>query len=687
MEGLFSFLIKHRKTVIMVFLIGTMISMAMIPLVTINFDLAEYLPDKVGTKQAIKVVKEEFSYPGTAQVMAENVTLSQGQMIKEQIKAIEGVRNVIWLDDITDITKPEDFIQEDIMKDYYRDGAALFQVEFDEDNYAESTSAAIEEMERLYPDLSIAGNAQNSRNMKNVLEGEIFQIVAIVLPVCLLILIVASTSWVEPFIYLGVIGVSVAINMGTNALFSSISFITNSMASLLQLAISMDYSIFLMHRYFEERDRGLEPTQAVIRASVETLSSISASALTTIAGFVALVFMRYGIGTDVGLVLAKGILISLVSVIALLPVLIVLFNKAIERTRHRSFLPSFEGMGKAVVKLRFGIIVLALLLVLPSLLAQGRNEFLYGDSSALHGEGKAMVDRQRIIQRFGVNNPIMMLVPKGNWDNEVALNQKLEDLDSVRSVVSLVTLTDNALSPSFIPYEVKKNFESENYSRIIVNLNIDGEIPESFESVEEIRSIAQEYYPDEWLAAGISTSLTDIRDTVTRDSLAVAAISLGAVGVIILLTFKSLSIPLILLLVIQSSVWINMAFPYFTGFKMAYIGYLIISSLQLGATIDYGILLTSRYLEFRSYEDPEGAAMSAVKTAGTSVVVSALILASAGFGFGLVSQVGSISELGILIGRGALISCIMTLLLLPALLMVMDRIVVRDKINAVQGSK
>lgn len=657
------------------FLVLTLISIVLIPLVKINYDLAEYLPEDAGTKRAIMIARQEFSYPGTVQVMAEDISLGHASELKKQIQAIDGVKNVIWLDDITDITKPIEFIPKDALRDYYNDGAALFQVEFWENDYAESTSAALDEIERLDEGIIISGNAQNSRNMKEVLAGEIIKIIAIVLPICLLILIVASRSWIEPFIYLVVIGVSVAINMGTNSWFNSISFITNSMASILQLAISMDYSIFLMHRYFEERDKGLEPTSAVIKASVGTLSSISASALTTIAGFIALVFMRYGIGTDIGLVLAKGIVISLISVIVLLPVLIVIFNRFIEKTTHNSLLPSFNGLGKAAVKLRFGIILLALFLVVPSLLAQDKNEFLYGDSSALQGSGKAMEDRQRIIERFGINNPIMILVPRGDLEKEVSLTQDLKELTYVRNVISLVTLTDNAIPSAFIPNDVKTNFESENYSRIIVNLNIDGEVPKSFQGVDEIRTIAQRYYPERWLAAGAATSLSDIRDTVTKDSAVVTVVSLLAVGAIILFTFKSLTISLILLLVIQSSVWINMAIPYFTGFKMAYIGYLVISSLQLGATIDYGILLTNRYLEFRKKERPKEAAISTLRTAGSSIVVSALILASAGFGFGLVSQIDSISELGILIGRGALISCTMTLLLLPALLVVTDKLI------------
>ncbi|NLJ41241.1 MAG: MMPL family transporter [Clostridiales bacterium] len=675
MERIFNFLIDHKGAVIVLFLTAAVISIALIPLTVINYDLTEYLPEDSGTKGAIIAARAEFGYSGTARIMAEDVTLAEAADLKQRIMAINGVKDVIWLDNLIDITKPEEFIAQDTMKDFYKDGSALFQVEFEEDNFAESTSGALDEMEKMNGGLIAIGDAQNSRNLKMMVGNEVFKIVAFILPIIILVLVAASSAWLEPLIYLIVIGVSVAINSGTNSMLKSISFITNSMAALLQLAISMDYSIFLMHRYFEERDRGLESRQAIIRASVKTLSSISASALTTIAGFLSLMFMSYGIGSDIGLVLAKGIVISLLTVVILLPALIAAFSKTIDKTRHRPFLPDFYGIGRIAAKCRHAILVIALILIIPSFMAQTKNEFTYGGDADLIGIGSTFNDGQKIIDKFGIDNPVMILVPKGDIKKEAFLAQRLERLDYVRSVVSLGTLADYAIPPSFIPAGVRENFESENYSRIIVNLNFVGEIPQSFDGVEEIRSIVGGYYPDGWKAAGTSTGLADIKDTITRDSRMVSVITLVAIGLIVLITFKSFSIPIILLAVIQSAVWMNMAFPYFTGFKMDYVGYLIVGALQLGATVDYGILFAGRYLSFRRKAIPKEAAILAAKTAGSSIATSALILATAGFGFGLISQVDSVSGMGILIGRGALLSAIMALFLLPALLIGADRII------------
>lgn len=675
MQKFFKRVVERKILIPTVFLILMAVSLLMLPLVTVNYDLAEYLPENAGTKAAIKKAKEEFDYPGTANVMAEDITIGKAYELKQKIKAIDGVKSVIWLDDFVDILMPVQQIPEEYRDNYYKDNCALFQVEFEEDNYSPRTSEALVKIRQLDTNLRVTGEAESSRSMKELLAGEIFKIIVIVVPVCVLILMIASYSWIEPLLYLIVLGVAIAVNMGTNAFFSSISFITNSMASVLQLAICMDYSIFLLHRYFEERDNGSDAKTAVITAASKSLSSIAASALTTVAGFVSLLFMQYGIGADIGLVLAKGVIISFLCVILLMPVLILLFSKLLDKTRHKPLMPSFRLIGKAVLKVRYVIIILALLVIVPSLLAQSRNDYFYGDNTASVGAGKAYEDRTEIKNKFGITNTVMILVPRGNTSKEITLCNELKNIEHTSQVTALVTMADPSIPVEFLPDSVKDNFVSENYSRIILNFSIEGEQPEGFVAVTSLRDVLQKHYPDSWYAAGLLTSLSDIKDTVNNDSVLVAIASIVTVGLVVLFTFRSISVPLILLLVIQASIWINMAIPYFQSFKMAYIGYLVISSLQLGATIDYAILLSNRYLEFRNIYDPKQSAKEAIRTAAPSILVSALVLATAGFTFGIVSKVGSISELGNLIGRGAVLSGLLTIVLLPALLTVLDKLI------------
>jgi hypothetical protein len=419
----------------------------------------------------------------------------------------------------------------------------------------------------------------------------------------------------------------------------------------------------------------------VLAATKKSLSSISASSLTTIAGFLALIFMQYTIGADIGLVLAKGILISFICVIVLLPILIMMTHKIIDKTRHKQFLPPFRQFGRFAIKLRHLIILLAIVVLIPSYLAQSNNTFLYGDTTGSAGDLEAAQQRERIESLFGVSNPIVVLVPNDDLASEILLAQELQAQPFVKSVNSLVTLADPAIPREFLPQELKDSFLSDGYSRIIVNLEINGETPETFAAVEEIQSTLQAYYPDSWLTAGTSTSLADIRANVESDNFVVSLFSILAVGLIILFTFRSLSIPILLVAVIQGSIWINMGVPYFAGSSLAFIGYLVVKTLQLGATIDYAILLSNRYMEFRLSQAPREAALSALSSSGSSVLVSALILTVAGLAEGLLSRIDAISEIGILLGRGAALSGILVLTLLPILLIIFDGLIMRTTLG------
>jgi hypothetical protein len=671
LDKIVAWLIKYRKIVYIFFLALLAVSLFLIPRVRVNYDLAHYLPEESKTKQAIDVLETEFGYPGMADVMVANVSIPEAIAAKETILAVAGVKNVIWLDDITNVLQPLSFISQELLDQYYKGNNALFQVEFAGSNYSQTTTAALEGIrEQLGDKVSIAGAAEDTRYMQTVLASEIFQIMIVVVPLCIIILMFASHSWIEPFLYLAVIGVSILLNMGSNIVFPSISFITHAMAAVLQLAISMDYSLFICHRYTEERSNGLEPLPAVLAAAKKSVKSISASSTTTIAGFLALIFMQYSIGADIGLVLAKGILISYLTVLILMPLLLYSCRNLIEKSKHRQFLPSFKKFGHSVVKLRYLIIALVLIVAIPSFLAQRNNTYLYGDTSGSSGAGEYAQQRQRIDDLFGTSNPVMLLVPNADLNGEIALCAELKASPYIKNVTALVTVADPAIPREFLPQAVRDNFLSQDYSRIIVNLAVAGESPETFAAVEFIESAA-----DKWLAAGTATSVADIKSTVETDNLIVSIFSLAAVGIIILLTFRSLTLPILLVAVIQIAIWINMGVPYFTGSSLVFIGYLVIKSLQLGATIDYAILLTNRYMDFRLQHLPREAAALALRASGGSVLTSALILSLAGYAEGLMSKIDAISTIGMLLGRGAALSGILVLTLLPVLLMVFDPVI------------
>ena len=668
-------IVKKRKFILILFSIITVLSLFLIPAVKVNYNMSSYLPDDMPTKRAMQVLDQEFGLNGSAQVMVTGVSIPEAKEIKDKIVRVDGVKSVTWLDDLVDIRKPLEILDPQVVTNYFKDGAALYQVVFEEDDYSLRVGAALNQIRTVAGvNTAVRGPAVAAKAVRETTSKEIFTIVAFVLPVFLLILILSTSSWFEPLLFIAVIGISVLINMGTNFIFGEISFMTQMSAAVLQFAIAMDYSIFLLHRFAEERAAGAGVEDAMRRALYKSFSAISASSLTTVAGFVALMFMRYRIGMDMGFVLAKGIIFSLVSVLLLLPAMAIIGDKLIERTHHKSYLPSFKKFGHAVVKMRYIIVALLLLIIIPAFRGQSSNHFLYGESSIALGEGtEPAMEEAQIKGIFGSFNPVVLLVPAGNIAKETALAGKLDNLDAVNSVQALVTIADTAIAREMLPKMVVDQFETKNYSRMIITLNTEVESEAAFSAVNQLTELANSYYGEKFILVGSSASVKDIKIVVEEDFKTVNLISILAVALILLFTFRSLLLPGILILVIEASIWINMSIPYFTNSSLNFIGYMIVSAIQLGGTIDYAILLTDRYMDNRKSLEKKEAAAKAVSDAGGSILTSAGILCSAGFLLGKISSIKGISELGTLIGRGALLSSLLVFILLPQLLVIFDK--------------
>ena len=675
MKKLTAWLLNHAKLTILFFFLLTLVCALLIPRVEINYDLAEYLPPESGSRQALDVMTQEFPYGATALVMAEDISLQEAQTLKSQISQVEGVQSVLWLDDMADVRQPLEFQDSSLLNSYYQDGNALFHVYFDEDDYSLVTGQALEEIRTLAADYApaIYGSAEESRATREAVSTEMINIMLVVVPLCLLILVIISTSWFEPVLYIFVILIAVVLNMGTNLIFDSVSFIIFSMGAAIQLAVSMDYSLFFTHRFEEERSQGLGVREAIQAAAHKTFPSIFASALTTVAGFSALAFMDYGIGRDIGFVLAKGVGLSFFCVMFFLPPLLLKCHRWIEKTRHRTLLQIRAPLARALTKPRYLFLILALVVVIPAYFGQLNVDFLYGDSSGTSQDGTIAEEKARIQQTFTISNEIAILIPNGDVRREIQLAQALEDLPYTEQVQAIVTMVDPTIPRSLLPAAVLDNFVGENYSRMVVYTNVLDETPQLYAAVEQYRSTVAAIYGEDWYMVGKAPSIVDIRDSVQSDFTVIQIISLLAVALIILFTFRSLILPLLLVAVIQSATYINMCVPYFLDQPLIFIGYLVVSSLQLGATIDYAILTASRYMEARRIMPPREAVATATQRSGISVLTSGLILAVAGFAEAFLSQMSSVSEIGLLIGRGALLSMLLVLLVLPGVLSLFDR--------------
>ncbi len=681
LERLSSLIIRKRKLIITAFMLVAAACVFMIPMVGINYDMGVYVPGDMDTKKASDIMEAEFGQNGSAQLMVSAVTIPEAAALKSEISLIDGVKSVIWLDDIADVTKPLDFIGGSITDDYYRGGNALFGITFEEGNYSLRTGDALKEIRETAASsppagttIAMRGRAVDAAAMHDTTESEIMTVILIVIPVFMIILLLSTSSFFEPLLFIAVIGISVIINMGTNLIFGEISFFTYMSAAVLQFAVTMDYSIFLLHRFAEERAKGAGVEESMKNALRKSFASISASSLTTVAGFAALVFMRYRIGADMGLVLVKGVLLSLGSVLLLLPTLAIISDRLIEKTHHRPLIPSFKKFAVFTYKTRYIIAAVMLAIIIPSFLAQSSNTFLYGESSITAGEGSETAREQDIVAEiFGRYNPVVILVPNGNTAAERDLASALLEIPQVISVQALVTIADPSIPLEMIPEAVRENFVSANYSRMIVAIDTELESEEAFTVINSVRAEAAALYGGNAYIAGATSGIQDIKAATEGDYTVINTVSILLVALIIFFTFKSFLLPVLLIFTIEAAIWINMAIPYFTGSPLSFIGFMIVGAIQLGATIDYAILLTSRYLENRLTQDKKEAVIQAVADSGGSILTSSGILCAAGSMMGIISTVQGVSELGALVGRGAILSGISVFIILPQLLVMFDK--------------
>lgn len=664
-------IINHRKAVVALFVAVAVICTCMIPFVKTNYDMVEYLPPDAQSTHAVEIMNEDFSQGmPNASVLVNDVPIATALSVKDEIAAIDGVEMVMWLDDVTDLTVPLATVDEDLVEQYYRDGNALFQVAIADGEEGDVVPAIRDLVDAYGEGNAVAGEAADNQAM---MEGTVTQValaVVLVVPIITLLLILATMSWIEPLLFFAAIGVSILINMGTNIFLGGVSFITYAVSPILQLAVSLDYAIFLLHAFAAERKLGGTIEEAMARAMRKSASTIAASAVTTLFGFMALSLMQFQIGADLGLNLVKGVALSFVTVIVLLPALTLLCAKAIDKTTHRRLMPNFENVGRPLAKIRVPALILGFVLMVPAFLGQSNVAFTYLTSEP-DPELRYGADYYAVEDSFGVQNAAVLLVPRGDVAAEAALAAQIEDLEYVSSVMSYASTVGAAIPSDFLDDSVTEQFYSQDWARIICYIDADVESDEAFGTIAAIQDLASGYY-DESYMAGQSANLYDMAQIIKVDNVVVSMAAIVAIFLVVALTFRSLMLPVCLVLAIETGIWINLCIPYYAGDTLNFIGYLIINTVQLGATIDYGILLTTHYLRWRKKAPAREAVYKALGETVPSLIVSAGILASAGIALGVTSSISVVSLLGFLLARGAIISLVMVTCFLPALLVVFD---------------
>ncbi|WP_237475789.1 efflux RND transporter permease subunit [Virgibacillus salexigens] len=634
--------------------------------------MVDYLPEDSPSTTAMDTMNEEFDGAiANTRVMMRDISIQEALAFKKELEATDGVSEVTWLDDAIDMKTPIEMADTDTVESYYKDGNALFSFHIEEGKEVETTEAIYQ---LIGEDNAMSGEALDTATSQKMTGTETMYAAALLIPIIILILILSTRSWAEPVFFLTAIGVSVLINLGTNIFIGEISFITQSVAPILQLAVSLDYAIFLLHSFSDYRKQTETPEEAMKMAMKRSFPAIAASASTTFFGFIALTFMDFEIGADLGLNLVKGIVLSFISVMVFLPALTLMFYHWIDKTQHKQLLPSIRNVGKTLLKFRIPALIILFILIVPAFLGQSQTNFMYGIGDQ-PDDTRAGSDATAIEDVFEKHTPMVLLVPKGDIAKEENLVQELKGISQVKSTVSYVDAVSPAIPPEYLEESATEQFFSENYSRIIVNSTVDKEGEATFAFIDLLRSLTADYYGDNYHLLGESVTLYDMKNVVEKDNTVVNLLTVITIAIVLLVTFRSISFPVVLLITIQSAVWINLSIPYFTNTTLVYVGYLIISTVQLAATVDYAILLTEAYKENRKEMPALKAVKKTIDEKIFSIGVSASILSSVGFILWMTSSNQVVSSIGLLLGRGALLAFIMVVLVLPALLIVLDRII------------
>jgi predicted RND superfamily exporter protein len=639
--------------------------------VNINYNLTEYLPASTESTHGLEVMKAEFddAVPNI-RIMVRDVSVSEALEYKEKIKGVFGVVSVTWLDDVASLSVPLEMQDPAVVKAYYHEGNALFEAVVSLGTEAQAVNGIYQ---LIGEENHATGHAVNMADAETQTASEATSAFLILVPLIIVILLLSTTSWLEPLFFLVAIGLSIVINLGTNLFLGEISFITLTVSPILQLAVSLDYAIFLLHAFQEFRETEKDVPAAMRAAMKKSFSAIFASAATTFFGFAALGFMQFRIGADLGFVLVKGIVFSFLCVVVFLPAFTLAAYRIIDKTQHRRLVPTFKGIGKPLAYLRVPLFVLVIVLVVPCYLAQSHTTFTYGMGASTSSEIRSVRDEEVIKEAFKQSTPTIVLVPRGDVPRELELVARLEAIEHVDSVLAYVNTVGAQIPAGFLDESITKRFYSEHYARMIVYADTRSEGTEAFAVVQDIRDDIQELYGQDAMTAGQAASLYDVKLTVVADNAVTTAIAIIAILLVLILTFRSALFPLVLITTIESAIFINLAAPYFTGDTLNYIGFLIINTVQLGATVDYAILFTDNYRMNRQAMPVRPALAKTLGDTFFSILVSASILAFAGFVLYLTSTQDIVSILGLLLFRGTLLSFFLVVTFLPGALLILDK--------------
>ena len=677
MKKFTDFIVSKSKLIVLVSFLLCLVSVVGYVNTKKNYDILVYLPEDIETIKGQNILTDDFQVGAFSFVTTGKMSNYDILKLEDKIKDIDGVTKVMSAVDLIDVTIPIEMIPEKIKDKLYKEGETLILVIFDSGTSDERTINAVKELRSIVDAERVSGMTSMVLDTMELSNQEVLVYIVIAVSLCLIVLLFATGSYIIPVLLLLNIGVAILYNMGSNIFLGNISYITKAISAVLQLGVTTDFSIFLYHKYEESKKEYSNKSEAMKIAIKETFNSVIGSSLTTIAGFLALCMMDLSLGTDIGIVMAKGVLFGLICVMTLFPALLLTFDKQIEKTKHKNIFPKFTSIQKFTIKHYKLILIIFVILLIPAIYGNNKVNVYYKLDESLPDNLPSSIANSKLSEKFNITSPEIILIDNSIRGNKLEeLVDRLKNVDGIDWVLAPLSITDLGIPESMISEDILKIFKNDKYQLIILNSNYSVASTELNNQISLVNNIIKEY-DENSILAGEGALTKDLIDIADHDFKMVNYASIIVIFIIMLFVLKSVSLPIILISIIEFAIFTNMGISYYTNTTLPFIASIVIGTIQLGATIDYAILMSTKYLAERKSLSKEKAIKNTLASTVPAIITSSLSLFAATFGVFVYSKIDMISSICELLARGSIISMLVVIFILPAILIVADKIVVK----------
>ena len=682
-----NFVVKNKKIIFIISLLLLIPSIIGLLATKTNYDILVYLPSDIETLRGQNILKDDFKMGAFSVSLVDN-DVSDEELIalENDIREIECVNDVVSINDITGTTIPLEILPQNLLNKVTSNDSKLLLITFKTGTSDEETANGVKAIKELSKNIKVGGMSAMSLDMRRLVESQTFTYVLLAVLCCLTVLMISLDSYIVPLLLLANIGISILFNMGTNVFLGEISYITKAIAAVLQLGVTTDFSIFLYHKYEAAKKNKKTNDEAMKEAINETMTSVIGSSLTTIAGFLALCSMKFGLGKDIGIVMAKGVVFGVITVLTVYPSILLLFDKFIQKTKHKPIIPKFRFIKPIITKGYKWIFIIFLTILIPAYLSQRKTEVYYNLDKSIPENYDYSIVSKKLKDEYGLITQSIVLIDANMDSKDInSMIDEINEIDGIDNVISSNLLTKYGISSTVIPSKIRKVLEADNYKLILINSNYELATDELNSQIKEINKIIKKY-DSKAILAGEGPLMNDLVEITAIDLKNVNYVSIGVIFLIMFFVLRSISLPILLVISIEFAIFINMGIPYWHGTSIPFVSSIVIGTIQLGATIDYAILLTTKYLEERKRgKNKINGVEEALESSVSSIFVSAMCFFGATFGVFMVSKIDMISSLCLLMARGAIISMLVVMFIVPSVLLVFDKLIIKTTLGFKKG--